>query len=462
MKENSCSSVATNEQVQKNAEGPNNWISRVLSPPATGTEMPPFFRHVSEPGLSSLQRRLEDLSRLTTSFLMLLSASTVIATLGLFQNSPAVIIGAMIIAPLMRPLVGLSLGTLTGDSRLIARAVITLAVGTILGVILSAILGLIFRSLELTPEILNRTHPTLLDMGVAIAAGAIGAYCQANEKLSESLAGVAISVALVPPLSVVGIGIAFGAITVSFGALLLYATNLVGITVAGAIVFLLLGYTPLHQATKGLALSAFVSLVLIIPLGFSMRELVVENQISANIKYILKEKTLTFKDVQLDSVKVERFREPMIVSATVMAPEQPITQRQVTLVREFLVKELNIPIEFKLKIIPVTQIQSEVSATDGNATTVDHSIRPERTDNQNSDNSPVEPDQTTAAETEPSTENSSEGNSSPAEQIPPSALGSTKQPQVQQSQQLQQEQQQSAPQQLPQPTDNQSGANTEQ
>ena len=345
--------------------------------------MPPFLRHVSEPDLSTLQRRLEDLSQLTTSFLMLLSASTVIATLGLFQNSPAVIIGAMIIAPLMRPLVGLSLGTLTGDSRLIGRAVITLAVGTIVGVILSATLGLIFRSLELTPEILNRTHPTLLDMGVAIAAGAIGAYCQANEKLSESLAGVAISVALVPPLSVVGIGIAFGAITVSIGALLLYATNLVGITVSGAIVFLLLGYTPLQQATKGLALSAFVSMILIVPLAFSMRELVVENQISANIKYILKEKTLTFKDVQLDSVKVERFREPMIVSATVMAPAQPITQRQVTLVREFLVKELNIPIEFKLQIIPVTQIQSEISANDQQAAPANNALPAEQTDSQN-------------------------------------------------------------------------------
>jgi uncharacterized hydrophobic protein (TIGR00271 family) len=318
--------------------------------------MPPFLRQVEDAKLEALILRLESISKLSADFLVLLSGSTLIATLGLFQNSPAVIIGAMIIAPLMRPLVGLSLATLTGDSRLLGRAVLTLVAGTFLGVVISAALALLFSSLELTPEILGRTHPTLLDLGVAIFAGAVGAYCQTNEKLSDTLAGVAISVALVPPLSVVGIGLAFGSMSVWSGAALLYATNLIGITVAGSLVFLVMGFIPLHQAKKGLTVSAIVSLLLVIPLALSMRELVLENQITIKTKSILKEKTVTFRGVQLREVRVERFKEPMIVTATVLSPEQPITPHQVLLVQEFLIRELNMPVEFRLQIIPAMQV----------------------------------------------------------------------------------------------------------
>ncbi len=318
--------------------------------------MPPFLKQVDESKLTGLQERLEKISKLSADFLVLLCGSTLIATLGLFLDSPGVIIGAMIIAPLMRPLIGLSLATLTGDSTLLGRAGFTLFVGTLAGVFISLTLALLFRSLELTPEILSRTHPTLLDMGVAIFAGAIGAYCHSDEYLSDSLAGVAISVALVPPLSVVGIGLAYNSYQVWSGAALLYATNLIGITVAGALVFLVMGFIPLHQAKRGLAISAAVSLLLIVPLGLSMRELILQNQIRSTIKRVLKEKTFTFRNLQLRDVKVERFKEPMLVLATIYAPEQPITSRQVALVRDFLIKELKTPIEFRLQIIPLIEI----------------------------------------------------------------------------------------------------------
>ncbi len=321
--------------------------------------MPSLLSHATDSELEGLQRRLESISKLSSSFLVLLSGSTLIATFGLFQNSPAVIIGAMIIAPLMRPLVALSLATLTADVKLLSRALLTLLVGTVIGVAISSVIGLLFRSLELTPEILGRTHPNLLDLGVAIFAGAVGAYCQSDEKLSDSLAGVAIAVALVPPLSVVGIGLAFGSPEVWAGAALLYLTNLIGITVAGSLVFLIKGFIPLQRAKKGLAISAILSLLLFVPLGFSMRELILQNQISATIRGMLQEKTVTFRGVQLREVNVERFRKPMIVRATVIAPERPITARQVRLVHDFLSKELDQPLVFRLRSIPSTEISSD-------------------------------------------------------------------------------------------------------
>lgn len=324
--------------------------------------MPFLLPHVDEAKLLALQTRLESMSALDLNFFVFLAGSALIATLGLFQNSPAVIIGAMIIAPLMRPLTGLSLAILTADTRLLGRALLTLLVGTFIGITISLLLGLLFQSLELTPEIVSRTHPTLLDLGVAIAAGVIGAYCQADESLSNTLAGVAIAVALVPPLCVVGIGIAHGSSSVSAGAALLYATNLVGITIAGALVFLLKGFIPLKQAKKGLLVSTAISLMLIVPLALSMHELLLENQISGKIKTMLKEKTFTFRDLQLQEVKVKRFQRPTVVVATVLAADQPLNSHQVALVQDFLTREIGMPIEFKLRIIPSVEVNANDSS----------------------------------------------------------------------------------------------------
>lgn len=319
-------------------------------------KMTPLFKHVEESKLASLQTRLEGMSEVSVDFLLLLAGSSLIATFGLFQNSPAVIIGAMIIAPLMRPLTGLSLATLTADTKLLANSLITISIGTAAAICLSMLTAMLFHSLELTNEIMARTNPTLLDLGVAIFAGSVGAYCQAKKKLADSLAGVAISVALVPPLGVVGIGIAFGNFTVWSGALLLYATNLVGIVMAGALVFLFLGFTPLKQAKKGLLISALASLVLIVPLAYSMSELVLQNLISAKVKKLLREKTFTFRGVQLQDVQVKRFRKPTTVIATVMAPDQPINSRQIALVQKFLSSEIGRDIEFRLRVIPTNEI----------------------------------------------------------------------------------------------------------
>jgi len=312
--------------------------------------------HVEPEKLSALKHRLEQLSAPSLEFYVLLSGATLIATLGLFQNSSAVIIGAMIIAPLMRPLIGLSFGSLSADTLLLRRSSYTLVTGTLLGVTISYALALLLQSIELTPEILSRTRPTLLDLGVACFAGALGAYCQLNERLSETIAGVAIAVALVPPLSVVGIGLASDSLPVWTGAGLLYLTNLIGITVAGALVFLVRGYTPLHRAKRGLLVSTVLLSVLVIPLGLSMRELVLENQLSRQIKNILKERTFTFKNANLQRVEVRRFKAPMEVVATVYGSERDFTPNQVNSVQDFLVKQTGIELEFRLRIIPLKEM----------------------------------------------------------------------------------------------------------
>jgi uncharacterized hydrophobic protein (TIGR00271 family) len=345
--------------------------------------MSTVWPHVEPAVLRSLERRLESQSSLSLDFVVLLSGATFIATFGLLQNSPAVIIGAMIIAPLMRPILGLSLATITADLKLLLRAVFSILVGTITAIFIAALIARIFVSLEFTNEVIARTHPTILDLGVAISAGAVGAYCHADEKLADTLAGVAIAVALVPPLSVVGIGLAHSSTSVWSGALLLYATNLVGISLAGSLIFLLKGFTPLNQAKRGLTISLIMSVLLIVPLGFSMHELIVENQVSAQIKSVLKEKTFTFKDMQLENVKVKSSKRKMIAFVTVSSPDSSISSHQVSLVENFLNKEIGTPIELHLRIIQARDVTAEK--------TVGESISPNVTEIRQAELSPVEP-----------------------------------------------------------------------
>jgi uncharacterized hydrophobic protein (TIGR00271 family) len=169
-----------------------------------------------------------------------------IATLGLVLNSPAVIIGAMLISPLMGPILSNGMGLAAGDVVLWLRAAFNLLLSCSLAIIFAAILVVIVPFKEITPEILARTNPTFLDLIVALFSGAVGsvATCKQAKGVAASLPGVAIAVALMPPLCVVGygIGIYFSlgssqGLTVAKGGGLLFITNLVAIIFTAMIVF---------------------------------------------------------------------------------------------------------------------------------------------------------------------------------------------------------------------------------
>ncbi|NIV34594.1 MAG: DUF389 domain-containing protein, partial [Anaerolineae bacterium] len=178
-------------------------------------------------------------------FFVMMGLSSAIATFGLLQNSAAVIIGAMLVAPLMAAIFGLSLSIVRGDSRLLRRAASATARGMALSIGVAVLLTLMVPDRQFSDEVLLRTHPNLLDLGVALASGAAGAYALCRKEVSTALPGVAIAAALVPPLATIGIGLARWNGEVAGGALLLFITNLVAISGAGGMVFLWLGFRPL-------------------------------------------------------------------------------------------------------------------------------------------------------------------------------------------------------------------------
>jgi uncharacterized hydrophobic protein (TIGR00271 family) len=177
-------------------------------------------------------------------FYVMIALSTIIAALGLLLNSPAVIIGAMLVAPLMAAIIGMALSIVHGDQSLLLKSARTSLAGVLIAMAIGLLIGWLVPNATTTSEIMARTQPNLLDLFVALAAGAAGAYALCRKEVAASLAGVAIAVALVPPLATIGITLAMQEWQLAAGATLLFATNLVAIAASGAIIFLLLGFAP--------------------------------------------------------------------------------------------------------------------------------------------------------------------------------------------------------------------------
>ncbi|RME47354.1 MAG: DUF389 domain-containing protein, partial [Caldilineae bacterium] len=183
-------------------------------------------------------------SRPKIDFFVMIGLAAAIAALGLILNSPAVIIGAMLVAPLMSAIMGLGLGVIQADGRLLQLATSATLRGVLLAVAVGAATGLLLPNRLPTAEMLSRTAPSLLDLGVALVSGLAGAYALCRKEMSASLPGVAIAAALVPPLATAGIGAAWLRWEIAGGALLLFLTNLIAIMAASAFIFFLLGFRP--------------------------------------------------------------------------------------------------------------------------------------------------------------------------------------------------------------------------
>ncbi len=274
----------------------------------------PILPRATTEEFQELFKVLRENAKISSAFIVMMTLSSVIATFGLFGNSSPVIIGAMILAPIIAPIVSFSMGMVRYDTNMLKRGSITILIGTLVSLLFAAGVSMVIPLEVLTSEINARLSPNLLDLGIAVASGVAAAYAHAKEEIAKSLAGVAIAVALVPPLAVAGIGIGWWNWEVFSGAFLLYLTNLTGIIMFAGITFLLLGFAPFKRARMGLIYTFLIVILVMIPLSLSFNQMRQEANITTELENI------TFKEVTVRNVKV-RLGSPLRVSLRLVGPQ---------------------------------------------------------------------------------------------------------------------------------------------
>lgn len=208
--------------------------------------MPWFFSPISRIRHAT-QKRLAEVTPHTKDFYVLISFSSALAVLGLLMNNSAVIIGAMVVAPLVTPLFVFSLSLLLLQGKDLWRSFLSIFFGTLLALFVSAVLGSITSafassSIFLTGEILSRSKPDMLYFLVACLSGIVGAYAYARPKIKEFVTGIAIAAAIIPPIAVAGIALSINDMFLFQQSMLLYLFNIAGICFGSIFMFVLLGF----------------------------------------------------------------------------------------------------------------------------------------------------------------------------------------------------------------------------
>jgi uncharacterized hydrophobic protein (TIGR00271 family) len=302
-------------------------------------------------------------ARPDVDFFIMIGLSGIIATYGLLQDSTAVIIGAMLVAPLFTPILAFSLAIVQGDIRLLRLALESSLKGVALAIGLSVFLTALSPLRGVTHEIAARTHPNLFDLAVALASGAAGAYAVARKDVAASLPGVAIAAALVPPLGVIGVGLAMGDPGIAGGGGLLFTTNLIAITLAGSVTLLLLGFRPTARAERearlryGLVVSLALLAVIAIPLGVVFVDSVQESRLRQTIDHVLNQQLVEATDLEVVGFTFDDRGDQLEVSATVYA-RSPISERVVEVARDHLSQALNRAVSLHLMSISVEDLEA--------------------------------------------------------------------------------------------------------
>lgn len=232
----------------------------------------------------------------SAGYFLMLSVANLIALSGLITNSAPVIIGAMLISPLMGPILSFGFAFTTGAKQIWKRSVRKIAVSIIVTLVVAALASFLSPMKEITQEMLSRTRPNLYDLIIAFLAGSAGAAALCTKKNYLTVVpGVAIATAVIPPLSVAGFGIGVWNYNLFFGGFFLFFTNFVAVTIATGIVFFVYGFRPkmitetdLSQLRKRLAYLGTVLFIISIPLIYTLQVSIREVRLRSEMHRLLK------------------------------------------------------------------------------------------------------------------------------------------------------------------------------
>lgn len=352
-----------------------------------------FWMRISRPidreRQGEVRVRLREASHPSFDFFLLVILSCTIATMGLLTDSVAIIIGAMLVAPLMSPILGMGMASITGDGHLLRDSISGVIQGAIVAIVVSFLWTWLNSNLpfillqEVPGEVLARTNPSPIDLTVAVAGGIAAAYTLAQPHLSAALPGVAIATALMPPLCTIGVGLALDRMDVAGGASLLFVTNAVAIAFAATLVFFSLGFGPkpitvTNRLPRSLIFAALLTMTLMVPLTYLSVNFVQQATERGRIEDIVQEEVENTLEADLVELSVEREGEVLIMNMTLRTP-RPLYYLDSIALQDAIVVRLQQPVELVINSVIVSRLDPKVPPTLTPTPTMGPSPTPTRT-----------------------------------------------------------------------------------
>lgn len=303
-------------------------------------------------------------------YFVMLVLSVIIATLGLLLANTAIIIGAMIISPMIWPIIGLSTGTVTSRRGVFLNSIILLFMSIVISIFIAYIISVFSPFAELNSEISLRVNPTFFDLIIALAAGTAAILIISWPQYSNQLAGVAVAASVLPPICVTGIGLALGSPKVAMGSFILFLTNMASIVFIGIALFTIMGLYKKNDEEQvkkiefGLLASFIVILLLSFQLLFALNTIIYEENVKTKIRQTLRERfSEVSTGITVDAVTtntVTRSSDIVDVKATLKVPSDvQINVEQKNQIVDALAENIGKDINLELQILPVLKVISE-------------------------------------------------------------------------------------------------------
>jgi len=311
---------------------------------------------------------------LDSRYLTMTVMSAAIAVLGLMLNSPAVVIGAMLVSPMMGPIVGLGFSVALLDLGEMQRAVKAIAVGVGVALLVAVILTAVSPLKEPTSEILARTRPNFFDLLIAVFSGLAGAYGVIRQR-GDTVIGVAIATALMPPIATVGFGLGTGDLGIAGGAFYLFMTNLVAIALAATLTAGFFGFRPKLGSRVGRWRAVAVVAVLVlmsVPLALSLRAIAQESRVTAETRVAVDQ---IFRGADSRITQLESRSDGEQVTVSVLVSTREIVSTAQSQLNDWLVAALHLPVEVTLDQIVVADPDAAARALQASQTAADPSTQ---------------------------------------------------------------------------------------
>jgi len=319
---------------------------------------------------AEVQKTVRRGSQPSPDFFVTLTLAAALAALGLLMNDPAIIIGAMIVAPLITAIIGMGLSIVLGDPRFFWRATATTLRGIVLTVSMGFVVGRIVPGAEATNQIEALSSPSILHLAVALTAGTAAAYATSRKEVSAALAGVAVAASLTPPLVNIGIGLAFGSSRIAGRAALIFLANLVAIVATSGLVFLWMGFRPQpgdrdRAATQRRGFSTFgVLLVLItLPLAIFTRQSIQNVQFERNINAAIRAEVQEIPGSEVVSWDYTRTETDTLNLDLTIRVAYTISYDEARHLQERIATRIELPVALSLSMVPAKRLEAFVPPT---------------------------------------------------------------------------------------------------